>query len=309
MSRSADSAWPPALDAINLDVLARAANKLKREIFRLPAVRVYRAYEYHEALEAHALELPALDPMDLPLVEALRRAGAFTAPTESLGLPGTDAMLAACDKLTHELREQPLNGGNAPRLPIGRLMDFPEIYMWGLGERLLSVVENYIGLPIRYHGADLRREVADGALNDVRQWHIDAEDRRMFKIIVYLNDVVSGGGPFEYLPRALSGETARRLRYGSGFVSDDTMRTAVPQSRWIECLGKSHTATVADTCKVFHRAQPPRKTDRYSITFSWTSTTAVKSYPTMPLSEKAVAYIQAHTGERQRACLPATTQR
>jgi hypothetical protein len=311
MSRSADGAWFQARDAINLDMLARAANKLKRELFRLPAVRVYRGYEYHEALEAHALHLPPLDPIDLPVVEALRRYGAHTAAAEALRLPGTQAMLAGCDQLARELRELPVNGSNAPRLPIDRLMDFPEVYMWGLGERLLSVVENYIGLPIRYHGADLRREIADGQLTDVRQWHIDAEDRRMFKIIVYLNDVVPGGGPFQYLPRALSGETARRLRYGSGFVTDDTMRTVVPQSRWIECLGASHTATVADTCKVFHRAQPPRTTDRYSITFSWTSTTAVKSYPTMPLSEKAVAYIKANTGERQRECLPAqvTAQR
>ena len=277
----------------------------------MPAVRVYRCYEYHEALEAHELHLPALDPNDLPVVEALRREGAYTAPAESLRLPGTEAMLAGCDQLARELREKPVNGANAPRLPIERVMDFPEVYMWGLSERLLSVVENYVGLPIRYHGADLRREVADGELTDVRQWHIDAEDRRMFKIIVYLNEVLPGGGPFQYLPRALSAETARRLRYGSGFVSDETMRTAVPQSRWIECLGASHTASVADTCKVFHRAQPARKADRYSITFSWTSTTAVKTYPTMPLSEKAVAYIQAHTSERQRACLPpqATAQR
>ena len=60
---------------------------------------------------------------------------------------------------------------------------------------------------------------------------------------------------------------------------------------------------MADTCKVFHRAQPPRTSDRYSITYSWTSTTAVKSYPTMPLSEEAQAYIRAHTDPRQKACV------
>jgi hypothetical protein len=250
------------------------------------------------------MHLPALDPQDLPKVEALRREGVCIAAADSLGFPGTAEMLASCEKLAGELRARPLNGGNAPRLPNHRLMDFPEIYMWGLGERLLSVVENYIGLPIRYHGADLRREVADGVLNDVRQWHIDAEDRRMFKIILYLNDVQSGGGPFQYLPRGVSAETARRLRYSSGFVTDDTLRTAIPESRWVECLAASRTAILADTCKIFHRAQPARAADRYSITFSWTSTTAVKTYPSMPLTDDAVAYILAHTGERQRACLP-----
>ena len=125
-------------------------------------------------------------------------------------MPGTGSMLSACGLLVQELRG-PANGGNAPRLPLHRLMDFPEIYMWGLNQRLLGVVENYIGLPIRYHGADLRREFNDGKLNDVRQWHVDAEDRRMFKIIVYLNDVLPGGGPFQYLPKGVTAETARRL--------------------------------------------------------------------------------------------------
>ncbi len=308
MSLFSDVSWIPTRDAMAMEALERAANKLKREIFRLPAVRIYRGYEYHEALETHAMRLPPLDPKDLATVEELRKVGASITAVESLGFPGTTEMLAACAVLARELRGKPLDGSNAPRLPIHRLMDFPNVYMWGLDERLLNLIENYVGLPIRYHGADLRREVADGKTNDVRQWHVDAEDRRMFKIIIYLNDVQAGGGPFQYLPRAETQEAVRRLRYGSGFVSDEAMGWTVPRSRWVECLGSSHTAIVADTCKIFHRAQPPRKADRLSITFSWTSTTAVKTYPSMPLSDEAWAYIQAHTGERQRACLPERAQ-
>jgi hypothetical protein len=298
---------------MTMNVLGRAANKLKRELYRLPAVRVYRGYEYHEALEAHTLRLPSLDVSDWPLVEALRREGAYVTPVESLRLPGTSEMLSACGKLVGELRAQPTTNGhkaqNAPRLPVHRLMDFPEIYMWGLNERLLDLVENYVGLPIRYHGADLRREMADGKLNDVRQWHIDAEDWRMFKIILYLNDVESGGGPFQFLPRAVTLETAKRLGYSSGFVVDDAMNAVLPRSRWVECLAKAHSAVIADTCKVFHRAQPPRTAERYSITFSWTSNVAVKSYPSTPMTEASRAYVLAHSSDRQRACLPALAPR
>jgi hypothetical protein len=286
------------------DVLGRAANRLKREFFRLPGVRAIRGYEYLEALESHAVRLPLLDPAYLPFLHALRSEGARLSPAEALPVSGTREMLAACDVLARELQGMPLNGSNAPRLPIDRLMKLPEIYMWGLDTRLLDFIENYVGLPIRYHGADLRRELADGKLTDVRQWHVDAEDRRMFKIILYLNEVSQGGGPFQYLSRGVTVDVVGRLRYGSGFVSDDAMNAVLPRSRWNECLGNAHTAIMADTCKVFHRAQPPRTKDRYSITFSWTSTTAVKSYPTMPLSAEAMAYIQSHTDERQRACLP-----
>ncbi len=286
------------------NTLGRAANKLKRELYRLPGVRVVRGYEYLEALEEHLLKLPPLDPLDLPFLQALRTQGVCMVPVEEMKLPGTGEMLAACGALVDELRKVPLNGGNAPRLPIDRLMDRPEIYMWGLNRRLLDFIENYVALPIRYHGADLRREVADGKLDDVRQWHIDAEDRRMFKIILYLNDVRPGGGPFQYMPRGQTIDVARKLRYSSGFVTDDVMRKVVPESEWTEAIAPKHTAVMADTCKVFHRAQPARTTDRYSITFSWTSTTAVKAYPTMPLGEKARAYILSHADERQRVCLP-----
>ena len=288
-------------------LVQRAANRLKRELYRLPGVRAIRGYEYLEALEAHSLHLPALDPVDLPLLAGLRARGVLSVPVESMKLDGTSAMLAACKTLVEELETQPTQGGNAPRLPIDRVMELPEIYLWGLTPRLLDLIENYVGLPIRYHGADFRREVADGKLTDVRHWHVDAEDRRMFKIILYLNDVVPGGGPFQYMPRPLTIDTVRRLRYSSGFVTDDVMRRVVPEGDWTEALGPKHTANLADTCKVFHRAQPPRTQDRYSVTFSWTSTTAVKSYPSMPLGEKAWSTILSRTSPRQQSVLPART--
>jgi hypothetical protein len=286
-------------------IIDRVANRAKREIYGLPAVRAFLGYQYLQALEAHSVTLPPLDPKLLPYYQALRAVGAHITDVGALGLEGTAEMLAGCDTLARELASLPVDGDNAPRLPLRRVMSFPAIYMWGLEPKLLDFIENYVGLPIRYHGADLRREVSDGKLSDVRQWHVDAEDRRMFKMIVYLNDVKPGGGPFQYLPREVTVRTARRLGYRSGFVPDDEMSAVLPVSEWVECLAPSHSAVMADTCKVFHRAQPPRSSDRYSVTFSWTSTSAIKSYPTMQLSSEDRAYIRGRTSERQRACLPA----
>ncbi len=286
------------------DVLSRVANKLKREVLRLPGVRVLQGYAHFEALEAHSLRLPPLDPRDLPALEGLRRTGVHTLRIDSLGFPETGAAMAALDKLVAELREMPAGGDNQPRISAKRLMDFPEVYLWGLNERLLNLVENYIGLPIWYHGVDVRREVADGKTSDVRQWHMDAEDRRMFRAIVYLNDVEPGGGPFEYIPRERSAQGARKLHYGSGFVTDAEMTAAIPPSQWVEVTKKAHSAVFADTCSVFHRAQAARHRDRYSITFSWTSRTPLKTYPTAPLSDTARAFVTSHTNERQRSALP-----
>ena len=290
--------------AIRGHALGRVANQMKREALRLPGLRVLHGYAHLEALEEHSTRIPLLDPRDLPILEGLRIVGVHAVPIESLGLPETPGVLGALRKLVADLRESPPEGESAPRLPIKRLMDVPAIYLWGLNERLLSLVENHIGLPVRYHGADLRREVADGTRNDVRQWHIDAEDHRMFKVIVYLNEVRSGGGPFEYIGRQRTVEVARRLGYSSGFVSDAELGRVLHSSDPVAVTASSHTAVFADTCRVFHRAQPPLATDRYSITYSWTSTTPVKSYPTMPIPDDTYAFIMSRLTERQRAAVP-----
>jgi hypothetical protein len=285
-------------------LLVRVASKLKRDALRLPGIRVLHGYSHREALEAHMTRLPPIDPRDLPALEQLRRVGVQVASLDTLGLPESPAMFAAAETLAAELRAVKVNGDNAPRIPYARLMELPAIYAWGLSERILSLAENYIGLPVRYHGADVRREVADGQPNDVRQWHIDTEDHRMLRIILYLNDVNEGGGPFEYIPREQTIVAVKKLHYGSGFVADARMAKVMPKSECRYATGSKHTAAFADTCRVFHRAKAPTTTDRYSVSFTFTSTTPVKSYPSSRIPDKAYEYVTSQASERQRAALP-----
>jgi hypothetical protein len=285
-------------------LLGRVASKMKREALRLPGIRVLHGYSHREALEAHLTRLPPIDPRDLTTLEQMRRVGVQIVSLDALGLPESPAMFAAAETLAAELRSVKVNGDNAPRIPYARLMELPEIYAWGLSERLLSIAENYIGLPIRYHGADVRREVADGQPNDVRLFHIDTEDHRMLRVILYLNDVKPGGGPFEFIPREQTLAVVKKLHYGSGFVSDERMAQVLPRAEWRLATGSVHTAAFADTCRVFHRAQAPTTIDRYSVTFTWTSTTPVKSYPSMRIPDKAYAFVTSRANDRQRAALP-----
>src|SRR5579864_8341054 len=117
------------------DTLSRVANKLKREVLRLPGVRVLHGYAHLEALEAHSLRLPPLDPRDLPAIEGLRRNGVHVVSVDSLDFPETPAMFLALDKLVADLRAMPTGGDNQPRLSSERMMEFPEVYLWGVNER------------------------------------------------------------------------------------------------------------------------------------------------------------------------------
>ncbi|MBD1927467.1 hypothetical protein H6F74_14625 [Trichocoleus sp. FACHB-90] len=83
-----------------------------------------------------------------------------------------------------------------------QIMNHPDIFLWELEERFLNIVENYIGVPVAYHGVSVRRDMLDGEQVGTRQWHIDIEDRRMVKVIVYFNDVNDEGGPYHLTVRA-----------------------------------------------------------------------------------------------------------
>lgn len=292
---------------LNLNTARRIANRLKREVMFRGPFRLLTRRRHAALLAAHAPKLPRISDAGRGLIGELRTTGVLQRELSALEIAGTAQMLTGLSTLVNELKALPAAGNNAPRLPISRLLEIPEIYLWGLDERLLDLVECYIGLPVHYHGADLRREIADGVTNDVRQWHIDAEDHRMFKIIAYLNDVTEVGGPFEYMTRQTSERAARALRYVSGFVPDAAMEKVMPRDNWRAATGPSFTGNVADTCAVFHRARPPTKVDRYSITFSWTSRRPMKTYASMPMVQETYDSLTRGLSPRQRACVPPRT--
>ena len=170
-----------------------------------------------------------------------------------------------------------------------------------IAEQNLDLAENHIGLPVHYLGVEVKRERADGRAEDVRQWHMDIEDRRMLKLIVYLSDVDDGCGPFEYIDLMRSGEAARVLRYSSGFVSDAVMDRVVPQENWLRGVGPRLSAIFVDSSRIFHRVVAPTTTDRYSMTFSYSSTTSYQVFPEFMLSAKALRRLSHQLTPRQRA--------
>lgn len=233
----------------------------------------------------------------------MREEGAFVTSLQTLAIPSTSLVIASWEKLLPELLAFSSNGKYAISLPYFKLMKSPEIFLWGLQERLLNIIENYIGFPVLYHGANFRREIANGKLIDVRQWHTDVEDHRMVKVIVYLKDVNLNGGPFEYISKSLTSSLRQTLQYNSGFVSDEVIKTLVPTSDWKPCTGRSGTVIFSDTRNVFHRAKPPVEADRFSITFSYTSRRPITIFNKVTLSRDELLRISSRLSKRQSQCI------
>ena len=166
------------------------------------------------------------------------------------------------------------------------------------------MVENYLGLPARYAGAGVRCERATGEAVGVRQWHRDVEDHRMLKLLVWLNDVDDEGGPFEYVDRAHTPALTRSLRYVSGYVGDEALERHLPRSEWRRATGPTWTCVVADPRSVFHRAMPPIRRDRLSLTFSFTSRTPLRALPSPAVGPREREWGTRGLTARQLACLP-----
>jgi hypothetical protein len=147
----------------------------------------------------------------------------------------------------------------------GELLErFPEFYLFGLNARVLTVAEQYLRVPVAYHGAVLRRSFVDGRPAGPRLWHRDIEDLQVLRTVVYLNDVSDEGGPFEYIPRS-NRLVLKALRRGAPMRSDDEMRAVVPAEQWKRVIGPAGTVVLADSARTFHHESLQRAEQRAVI--------------------------------------------
>lgn len=197
------------------------------------------------------------------LYEELRTNGVAQRDLAYFGAP-YESMVAAADRMCAELAAQPAEGAHFRDVPDDeRLLADPEPFLFLLSEPLLDLAERYMGLPVRHFGVAVKREIANGLLQGTRHFHTDPEDENVLKIIVYLNDVDAGTGPFQCLTAPDSAKV--------GKARGADLERIVPPSQWVTCVGPRLTANICDTARCLHRASPPVTTDRYSITFSYLS--------------------------------------
>ena len=279
-------------------------NRATRELTaRVPVAAEWARRRHAVRLERYRSQLPTLPATDKALIEELDQQGLVRVSLDDLGVPDTDAIKKSALAWVDVLAARTPGSESGMSLTHAEIVDDLAIWRWGLSDRLLDLAERHIGLPVTYHGAFANRQLADGLTVGTRQWHRDIEDRRMLKILVWLNDVDVAGGPFTYVPAPESDRIARELRYAGGYVDDETMtRLSGPQGVR-QATGPQWTAVVVDTARVFHRGQPPTGRERYAMTFTWTSRHPIKSMPNEPFTAEEGDRIRAGLTRRQLDCL------
>lgn len=272
---------------------------LRRTMSQSPLVKPWNDARYETRLARHAKHLPPLSQEHRDILAEMRETGVAV---RTLDLPPD--VLASSDRFIGALRHVYTQQACVKVSPRALATD-PALFTWGLSPQILDLAEGYIGLPVRYLGVEVKRELLNAAARRsahevVRRWHLDHEDRRMFKIIVYLSDVDHGTGPFEYLDRSMTttvhGTLHRRHHHA---VSDKTMESVIPRDEWRQVTGPRLTAIYVDTGQVFHHACPPLASERLSVTFAYSSRHPYYTYARLMLPRPAVKGLRAKLSPRQ----------
>lgn len=252
-------------------IVTRIASHFRVAVWRSSA----RARQAFARQQWRRSSVPAMSPSDRQIAADLVRHGIHVTTLDQLAMPHTDRLRAEANDCVRRLAQ--VNPGGADREndcdyavltdPRELISERTGLLLWGLQDRVLNIVEAYLGQVAHCLDVSARRDLADGTKRGTRRWHIDINDFRYLKIIVYLNDVAADGGPFQYLPDASSHAL---LRAGRPKSVDDVRITALGKMAMQSCEGPAGTVIFVDTARLYHRGRRPER-ERFTVFFSYAS--------------------------------------
>ncbi|TQX85339.1 MULTISPECIES: hypothetical protein [unclassified Rhizobium] len=247
-------------------------------LLAMPAInsRLTRAYE--AAQIRYRPSIPKLSSPDMDIVIGLEQNGVYITSLEKLNLPGTDILWNSATGIAEQYSARASKGEFADEYTVQvsaeHMMRHPEIVRFPLNDRILNVVETYLGLPAAYDTLNFFYTVADGRQVAARKWHRDVEDRRMVKMIVYLHDVDLDTGPIEILHYPFPGSDKLR---GANFpvltheMLLDQVGKPLGSGDMTTCTGKAGTVIFTDVASHYHRGRPAKARDRCALFYNFFS--------------------------------------
>lgn len=270
-----------------------------------PLKRLSSEFAYLRNHKKHFSKLPLLPLSDQKIAEDLRRDGICVTSLESLALPLTSKLNNAANQLFPMLGEIEHRNGFFVTANNAQKLHYPEFFLWGIQDRILNIVENYIGLPVSYLGAGILCSLPNGKSVRSRKWHRDMEDRRHVKVMIYFNEIDSESGPFEFIPKSVA-PLSLYLNYSFSpelFISDEKMESFVPKSKWKSCTGPAGTVVFFEPNN-FHRGRMPIASTRRSVIYKYVSRQPKSPTYCLPnFSVDEVQAVDAMLSQRQRECI------
>jgi hypothetical protein len=277
----------------------------------IPPLAHKLASSYERQVAQHKPSLPQLPDLDAQIVAGLERNGVHITSLAALALPDTDKMLPSAQQLMEVYAARSARGEFRNRYTTqaddGELMQHPQIFWWGLNQRLLRIVEAYLGLPVGYDGLNFFYTVADGRQVGARRWHRDLEDRRIVKVTVYLHDVGEDDGPYEILHRDFPGSQSL-LDFNYPVLTQEELEqklgAAISDDDVTSCTGPAGTVIFSDPASYYHRGKPAVSRDRCAIFYNYMSRVPLRPFfcERSGLSRAQIALLAGDLPPDQRAC-------
>ncbi|BAZ41320.1 hypothetical protein NIES4101_72850 [Calothrix sp. NIES-4101] len=289
-----------------VNLVKQINQKILKRIYRIPPLKKQAELDYDKAAKEYVEHLPKLSREDLNLVETVRREGVAITSLDNLSIPSSTRMFQASQNLIPQIPRNIPGKKNeyVVHASSQQMMENSEIPLWGLEQRILNISENYFGLPVAFQGAYFRRDLANQIERRSRLWHIDIEDLKVLKVIIYLQDVNEDNGPFEYIPLSLSHQVAKKLKYRNGYVKSQKMQQVLSDSHYQSCTGKAGTVIIAATGSVFHRGKVPIASDRFALFFDYTSRLPKYSFLNQySMTKENLLLLSSRVSESQRQSL------
>ncbi|MBR0971065.1 MULTISPECIES: hypothetical protein [Bradyrhizobium] len=278
----------------------------------MPAISRKLDEAYERARASYRPRLPKLSPLEMDIVAGLENNGVHITSLEKLDLPGTDALWTSAtgiaNSYAHRAKQGEFAGEYTVQVGAEDMMRHPHIVRWPLHDRILNIVETYLGLPAGYDTLNFFYTQADGRQVGARRWHRDVEDRRMVKVIVYLHDVDMDTGPLEVLHRSFPGSDTLD---GANFpvltqeMLEDRLGATLGSGDVTTCTGRAGTVIFADVASHYHRGRPAIARDRCALFYNFFSHAPLRPFycERHLFSRQQLLEFAAGQTARARACL------
>ncbi len=232
--------------------------------------------KYQKYLAKFQKELLSPTAQNRGIIETLRQQGIYTTTLESLEIPNTQEFIEAVNSLMVELTE--ISARRTTKFAFEsnfeQLLKYRQIFNWGLEDRIINIVSNYLGTPIAYDTFMAHLSINNGKETATRRWHLDNEDRKVIKIIIYFNDVDEEGGPFQYMHPEISVSLLEKIKDKYKFFHHQEIEKLILNhgKDWLTTYtGKTGTVIIVDTAHSYHRGKPPTKSPRRAVSFGYLS--------------------------------------
>jgi hypothetical protein len=264
---------------------------------------IAQAVHHRKKLAAHASHLPSLSEADRSIVQSLYDEGVYITSLEALGMEANTELLEAASRVVPTLDEKPGISGIDIHAKTSDLVSQPDLYRWGLQERLLDIVDCYLGLPAVFNDIHCRRDFANGVKAGSRLWHVDSYDHRILRVFVYLSEVSETTGGFQYVSRKSKPWLIPILEQ-FGTSPEWLVDRLFSPSEIRTCTGRKGTVVFAATGSVLHRGKLPTTGERLTLVFNYNTREVKKAEEAKPsVTSEQLREIATNCTPRQQRSL------